>query len=81
VEETALCTDTLLNSDRPEHREAALRGVAWLERAVQSEEIATCHPIGFYFAKLWYHEKLYPLVFSMSAMAKAKREQIETVVS
>ena len=79
VEETALCTDALLNSDRTEHREAAQRGVTWLQQAIQAGEIETCHPIGFYFAKLWYYEKLYPLVFSMSAMAKASREQdIET---
>ncbi len=28
-------------------------------------------PIGFYFAKLWYHEKLYPLVFATAALGAA----------
>jgi len=74
VEETALCTDALLNSTQAKHREAARKGVDWLERAVASSAIETCHPIGFYFAKLWYHEKVYPIVFSMSAMAKFARE-------
>lgn len=79
VEETALCTDALLNSQNDRHRQAALAGVAWIHRATAAGVIETCHPIGFYFAKLWYHEKLYPLVFSMSAMAKATREQVESV--
>ena len=25
-------------------------------------------PIGFYFAKLWYFEKLYPVIFAVSAL-------------
>lgn len=75
VEETALCTDALLNSDQAEHRSAAIKGVDWLKRATDASEVETCHPIGFYFAKLWYHEKLYPIVFSMSALAKFTREQ------
>jgi len=75
VEETALCVDALLNSNQPEHRAAALKGVEWLQRAVEASAIETCHPIGFYFAKLWYYEKLYPIVFSMSALAKFTREQ------
>jgi len=24
-------------------------------------------PIGFYFAKLWYYESLYPVVFALGA--------------
>jgi hypothetical protein len=27
-------------------------------------------PIGFYFAKLWYHERLYPLIFTTAALGK-----------
>jgi squalene-hopene/tetraprenyl-beta-curcumene cyclase len=30
-------------------------------------------PIGFYFAKLWYYEKLYPLIFTVSALGQALR--------
>ena len=30
-------------------------------------------PIGFYFAKLWYYEKLYPLVFAVAALGQAIR--------
>ncbi|MEZ5301754.1 MAG: hypothetical protein R3F11_14050 [Verrucomicrobiales bacterium] len=27
-------------------------------------------PIGFYFAKLWYFEKLYPLAWTMAALRR-----------
>lgn len=74
VEETALCTDALLNSSHPAHRTAAQKGIHWLETAVDASAIETCHPIGFYFAKLWYYEKLYPIVFALSALAKFTRE-------
>ena len=30
-------------------------------------------PIGLYFAKLWYYEKLYPLIFTVSALGQALR--------
>ena len=28
-------------------------------------------PIGFYFAKLWYYENLYPLTYTVSALGSA----------
>jgi hypothetical protein len=28
-------------------------------------------PIGFYFAKLWYYERLYPMIFTVGALGKA----------
>jgi squalene-hopene/tetraprenyl-beta-curcumene cyclase len=27
-------------------------------------------PIGFYFAKLWYFERLYPLIWTTGALGK-----------
>ena len=72
VEETALCAEALLGSVDPLHQDGAQRAVDWLDRAVRSDSIGTFNPIGFYFAKLWYHEKLYPLVFSVGALARWK---------
>ena len=46
-------------------------GLMWL---VERSETGTLHepaPIGFYFAKLWYYEKLYPLIFSVAALGRA----------
>ncbi len=55
------------------HREAIIRGVEFLLGCVERD----CHrvpwPIGFYFAKLWYHERLYPLIFAVSALGKYDR--------
>jgi squalene-hopene/tetraprenyl-beta-curcumene cyclase len=71
VEETALCTEALLNHDDQQSRLAADRGVQWLIEAVESGEIESCSPIGFYFFKLWYYEKLYPLIFATSTLGRA----------
>jgi squalene-hopene/tetraprenyl-beta-curcumene cyclase len=78
VEETALCAEALLGSGERLHRDAANRATHWLERAARSDSIATFNPIGFYFAKLWYHEKLYPLVFSTAALARQKSATTDT---
>jgi squalene-hopene/tetraprenyl-beta-curcumene cyclase len=29
-------------------------------------------PIGFYFARLWYFEKLYPLIFTAGALLRTR---------
>jgi squalene-hopene/tetraprenyl-beta-curcumene cyclase len=80
VEETALCTETLLLAIqcssidelmRKRLESHARRGVEWLLRAVELDCIAIHWPIGFYFAKLWYYEKMYPLVFAASTLTKA----------
>lgn len=71
VEETALCTEILLEDDHLDSVKAANRGIGWLVDAVESGNIDTCWPIGFYFAKLWYFEKLYPLIFACSALGRA----------
>ena len=53
-------------------QEAVARGVAWLVDAVESGRFRDPSPIGFYFAKLWYFEKLYPLIFIVGALGKAR---------
>jgi squalene-hopene/tetraprenyl-beta-curcumene cyclase len=57
IEETALAVEALDSSI------SAMRLVELLE----SPEI-TAAPIGLYFARLWYYEKLYPLIFATSAL-------------
>lgn len=54
-------------------KDAIHRGTEWLCAAVESGEYRECSPIGFYFAKLWYYEQMYPLVFTVSALGKAVR--------
>ena len=70
VEETALAAEILvrLAPDRSE----PWRGVAWLVAAVEAGTWTTPAPIGFYFAKLWYHERLYPQIFAVAALRAAR---------
>jgi squalene-hopene/tetraprenyl-beta-curcumene cyclase len=68
VEETALAVEVLLDLA---NNEATQHGVAWLVEAVESGRFRDASPIGFYFAKLWYFEKLYPLIFTMAALGRA----------
>ena len=70
VEETALATEILLRlvPDRPE----PWAGVRWLMEAVEEGRWTTPAPIGFYFAKLWYSERLYPVIFAVQALRSAR---------
>lgn len=71
VEETALAVEVLL--DAGAGAEAAVnRGLAWLVQEVESGGLDRPTPIGFYFAKLWYFERLYPIIFTVAALGKAR---------
>ena len=69
VEETALATEVLLDCE--EFRETAFAGIQWLIERVEDGSVAEPTPIGFYFARLWYFETLYPLIFAVSALRRA----------
>jgi squalene-hopene/tetraprenyl-beta-curcumene cyclase len=68
VEETGLAVEVLVDLAPGE---AVERGVVWLVEAVESGRFREPGPIGFYFAKLWYYEKLYPLIFTVAALGRA----------
>jgi squalene-hopene/tetraprenyl-beta-curcumene cyclase len=57
--------------------EAIIRGVEFLLGSVDDGRHRVPWPIGFYFAKLWYHEQLYPLVFATTALGKFLRATAE----
>ncbi|MBI3839114.1 MAG: squalene--hopene cyclase [Planctomycetia bacterium] len=74
VEETALAAEALLTCGKLKAYEtAALQGVKWLIDAVEANRHQESSPIGFYFAKLWYYEKLYPLISTVAALGQAAR--------
>jgi squalene-hopene/tetraprenyl-beta-curcumene cyclase len=78
VEETALAVEALWGaagspSGRSEFTAPLARGVVWLVSAVESGRWTQTSPIGFYFAKLWYHERLYPIIFVTSALGPGVR--------
>jgi len=74
VEETALAVEAVHGLPRPgPHHRAAEEGLRWLVESVETNRHQDASPIGFYFAKLWYYEKLYPLLFTLNALATARR--------
>jgi squalene-hopene/tetraprenyl-beta-curcumene cyclase len=75
VEETALAIEALaeVGAD-PAFAAGFEAGVAWLIEAVERNSHRDCSPIGFYFAKLWYYERLYPLIFTVAALGQVVRQ-------
>jgi squalene-hopene/tetraprenyl-beta-curcumene cyclase len=81
VEETALAVSALLPyadyapwvKDRAEIVSAVQLGLSWLVDAVEQGQHLEPAPIGFYFAKLWYHERLYPQIFAAQALGRGCR--------
>ena len=70
VEMIALTLDGLLAggvaADDPTVDDLLVRLCASIERGDHQRP----EPIGFYFAKLWYHEEAYPYVFAMAALGR-----------
>ncbi|RJP34532.1 MAG: squalene--hopene cyclase [Candidatus Omnitrophota bacterium] len=84
IEETALATLALASlyrklftngnfsqlEDRQKLYNASIRGASWLiERTNLGRRFAPA-AIGFYFAELWYYEKLYPIIFTLAALCE-----------
>jgi squalene-hopene/tetraprenyl-beta-curcumene cyclase len=76
VEETALAVEVLLATPQAA---AVERGLAYLVDRIEAGGLHDPTPIGFYFAKLWYFEKLYPIIFSVAALGRARRYRLKSV--
>ena len=71
IEETSVALEGILCAGGTNDcADSIMRGVNWLCDGIQQEHHLVSQPIGFYFARLWYHEKMYPLVFSLGALNK-----------
>jgi len=74
VEETALALEALASSDTGTPESTAYQnGIRWLSAKVEAGEWHKPSPIGFYFARLWYYEALYPHIFAASALSQEPR--------
>ncbi len=71
VEETALAVNALAATSQSISQPIE-RGVKWLIDKINADDL-NASPIGFYFAKLWYFEKLYPLIFTVGALSQVRR--------
>ena len=75
VEETALATGTLarFSKQTAESADSIRHATDWLLRRVEDDTWTQPAPIGFYFAKLWYYERMYPMVFTVAALEAVAR--------
>lgn len=74
VEESSLALEILWDMDcDPKVLE---KGLLWLINASENDQIMKVAPIGFYFAKLWYFEKLYPIIFAVGALGRIRKSMM-----
>lgn len=66
VEETGLALDSLVHISNAQG--AVDRGATWLAQQVYEGTVKNPSPIGFYFARLWYFEELYPIIFAAAGL-------------
>ncbi len=71
LEETAVALQALCVSGAPQAAiHSALARLLVLTNAAEAFPPA---PIGLYFARLWYHEQLYPVIWSLGAFEAARK--------
>jgi squalene-hopene/tetraprenyl-beta-curcumene cyclase len=73
IEETALALDALAGTSQVD---SVTRGASWLTARVQDGDWLKPAPIGFYFAKLWYYERLYPMIWTVGALGRVARLKV-----
>jgi squalene-hopene/tetraprenyl-beta-curcumene cyclase len=72
VEETAMAVEALLSAPNDSRWQGVVAaGLGWLVQAVQQSRHCQSAAIGLHTARLWYYEKDYPLVFTVSALGRA----------
>ena len=72
-EETAMAVAALAPwAETPATAAALLQGVEYLLRG-SHRGVESATPIGLYFSHLWYSEALYPLIWTIEALGRAKR--------
>jgi len=89
IEETALAVEGLSELRRRDRKGAghvtrsltvaATKGIGYLATATHNGTYFPPSPIGFYFANLWYFEKLYPVIYTVAALTRfANLKGLET---
>jgi squalene-hopene/tetraprenyl-beta-curcumene cyclase len=68
VEETGMALEALAGTEKTG---AVDRGTRWLVERVESSLWTQPAPVGFYFARLWYFEKLYPQIATVAGLGAA----------
>lgn len=73
MEETALAVAALAGwCGSPEVGSKVVAGVRYLVRGIERGALERPSPIGLYFASLWYSERLYPVIWTLEALGRAR---------
>lgn len=81
VEETALAIASLAGSRSASMRLAADKGARWIAGTTSGGQTTPPSPIGLYFARLWYFERLYPLIFATTGLARVMDGAAQSVLA
>jgi squalene-hopene/tetraprenyl-beta-curcumene cyclase len=80
LEETAVAVSGLVSAFAHDGSAAGAlatrRGVAWMMKSTDGGRRFPAAPVGLYFARLWYSEELYPLIFAAGALESATRARV-----
>jgi squalene-hopene/tetraprenyl-beta-curcumene cyclase len=68
IEETALALSALARVPSPQAAAAIVPALRWLVARTDAGRNWPAAPLGLYFARLWYYEELYPILFSVEAL-------------
>jgi squalene-hopene/tetraprenyl-beta-curcumene cyclase len=73
IEETATVVSAMFQTPPAAAASAQWHGVQYLVERVEAGTWDQASPIGLYFAKLWYSERLYPIIWTAEALGRAAR--------
>ncbi|MDT8388989.1 MAG: prenyltransferase/squalene oxidase repeat-containing protein [Lentisphaeria bacterium] len=76
VEETAVVLRALALCGEDRSGARMTVGMAWLETATQGGESFPSSPIGLYFARLWYGEKMYPIIHAAGTVPRGECQRL-----
>jgi len=75
VEETSLVLSALAREEGLDVVEARRQALRWLCERWGSGAFGEAQPIGLYFARLWYFERLYPWIFATEALGRIRSDE------
>jgi squalene-hopene/tetraprenyl-beta-curcumene cyclase len=70
IEETSVALHACASNNSPTAEPAIELATRWLVENTSEGLLTPASPIGFYFARLWYYEELYPLIFATAALRR-----------
>jgi squalene-hopene/tetraprenyl-beta-curcumene cyclase len=79
IEETGVVLSALslprVAEPEPRLNDALARAASWLAAASRNSA-PTANPLGLYFARLWYYEDLYPIIFALGGLGRFRSARV-----